>query len=226
MDGDHIDPGTSVRNPLGLAEAGFSKAGALRHWASLHNPDVVVEGDVFRIGLAAGDYQGELDHLGNFLADASLLINATAEMDIGRQLDRIAVHLSLPRLHVWSVSGYGGIVALLRPGVTGCFHCLELALSRMSEEGRPAVAVPDDDESVQAPGCADQTFTATHPDLLPLAIEATRAAFGELSRGEDGHQPFDDDVLTVQTRAPDGRPIPPSWASFKLPPDPACPMCS
>lgn len=226
MDGDHIDPGTSVRYPLGLADAGLSKAGALQRWAFLHNPDVVVSASQFRIGMAPQERTtSELEVLEDLLSGSDLLINATAEMDVGRQLDRIAVHLGLPRLHVWSQSGYGGIVALLRPGVTGCLHCLELALSKMSAEGRPAVAVPPDVQSVQAPGCADQTFTATHPDLLPLAIQAVSVAFGELSRDGGNYQPFDEDVFTLQIRSPSGRPLVPSWSSFNLPPNPDCPMC-
>lgn len=227
MDGDHIDPGTSVRYPLGLADAGLSKAHALQRWAFLHNPRVVVHAQQFRIGMAPDERAfSELEVLEDFLGGTDLLINATAEMDISRQLDRMAVHLGLARLHVWSQSGYGGIVALLRPGVTGCLHCLELTLSKMSTDGRPAVAVPPDVQSVQAPGCADQTFTATHPDLLPLAIQAARVAFGELSRDGGNYQPFDDDVFTVQSRSPSGTPLVPSWSSFNLPPDPSCPMCS
>jgi molybdopterin/thiamine biosynthesis adenylyltransferase len=226
VDGDYVDPGTGIRFPLGLADAGVSKVGALRRWAFMHNPATHVEAHHVRIGSAPETREfDELEFLESVLADADLLVNATAEMDISRQLDRVAVHLGLPRMHVWSQSGYGGVVARLRSGSTGCLHCLELKLSELDATGRPAVEVPPAVQSIQAPGCADQTFTATHPDLLPIAVHAASVAFGELS-GDAGYEAFEDDVFTVQSRSASGARIAPAWSSFKLPPNPSCPMCT
>lgn len=233
-DYDHIDPGTSVRYPLGLPYAGVDKALALGRWAQAHNPEVRVALSNVNVGAAFPDEAppvSERERLHSLLEGADLLIAATAEHDVNRQLDGMAIRMGVPRLYLWSQSGYGGIVALLRAGHTGCFHCLSLYLSKRSQEGDHLVAVPPDvggqaPGTVQGRGCGDKTFTATHADLLPLSIQAARVAYGFLCGSDpDGYPAFDDDVFAVQVREPDGKPIPPRWTALKLPPDPACSIC-
>lgn len=233
-DFDHIDPGTSVRYPLGLPYAGIDKALALGQWVQAHNPEVQVAVTNVNIGAAFLDEQPtvtERERLAALLTDTDLMIGATAEPDINRQLDPMAIRMGVPRLYLWSQSGYGGLVALLRAGETGCFHCLSLYISQRSEAGDHVVDVPPDVNgqapgTVQGRGCADKTFTATHADLLPLSLQAARVAYGLLCGPTEGGYPaFDDDVFAVQVRQPDGKPIPPKWTSFKLPPDPSCSIC-
>ena len=234
-DFDHVDPGTSVRYPLGLQYAGMHKAVALGKWAGAHNP----EAKVFMTNLQVGrtplvDLEAsERDQISAVLRDADLLVSATAEPDVNRQLDQQAMEAGLPRLYLWSQSGYGGVVALLRLGTTGCYHCLEKMLSKAAADDSPLVAVPPDDKrgvpagTVQGAGCADTTFTAAHADLLPIAIQAARVAYGLLC-GDDpaGYPRMAGDVFTVQIREATGEPIPPRWSSHLLPPDPECPLCS
>ena len=89
---------------------------------------------------------------------------------------------------------------------------------------------PDEDGqppgTIQGRGCAAKTFTASHADLLPIAVQAARVAYAHLCADASGGYPqFNDDVFAVQIREPDGRPIPPRWTAVKLPPDPACFIC-
>lgn len=233
-DCDHIDPGTSVRHPLGLQYAGIDKGLALAQWSASHNPGVQVELINVNIGAAFPDQAPattERERIHGLLSGADLMIGATAEPDINRQLDAMALRMNVSRLYLWSQSGFGGIVALLRVGETGCFHCLSLHLSRRSGQGDPVVRVPPDVNgrapgTVQGRGCAARTFTASHADLLPLSIQAARAAYGFLCGADpNGYPAFDDDVFAVQVREPDGKPVPPRWTSFKLPPDLECPIC-
>ena len=232
-DFDHIEPGTSVRHALGLNDAGLDKGLALLRWAQHHNPEVDVQPRGLLIGAASPDRPGrsEREILHGVLDGVDLLVSATAEPDVNRQLDGAATAMHLPRLYLWSQSGYGGIVALLEPGKTGCFHCLSLFLSKRSDEGNHVVAVPEDVDgqpagTIQGRGCADKTFTANHADLLPLSIQAARVAFGHLCGDSGGYPGFADNVFAVQMREPDGQPIPPRWTSYALPPDPECPLCS
>lgn len=232
-DFDHLEPGTSVRHPLGLSDAGLDKGLALFRWAQRHNPEVDVQPIGSMIGAASPEQSGrtEREVLHGILDGASLLVSATAEPDVNRQLDGAATAMGLPRLYLWSQSGYGGIVALLEPGKTGCFHCLSLFISRCSDEGNHVVQVPEEIDgqpagTIQGRGCADKTFTANHADLLPLSIQAARVAFGYLCGDAGGYPKFTDNVFAVQMREPDGQPIPPRWTSFQLPPDPECPLCS
>lgn len=170
----------------------------------------------------------EREVIAQFLQGVDLLVSATAEHDVNRYLDRAAIQLGIPRLYLWSQSGYGGVVALLRHRQTGCYHCLNVYLSDQAKAGHPMPAVPDYDiGTVQGPGCADQTFTAAHADLLPISVQAVRLANGFLASSYEGGYPsFRSDVFVVQVREPDATPIPPRWTSFTLPPNPDCPICN
>jgi molybdopterin/thiamine biosynthesis adenylyltransferase len=230
LDGDFMDPGTTVRHPIGFDYAGLAKVVAISEAVHAHNPEVGVEGSLLHIGIGPlqSDGPNEHDIVTGLLAGSDILISATAEHDVNRYLDATASQLDIPRLYLWSQSGYGGVVALLRNGLTACYHCLNQYLSELAAAGTPAIAVPDDWEqqgTVQGPGCGDQTFTAVHADLLPISIHATRVANGMLCGPEGGYPPIEGDLFTVQVREPDGRPIPPRWTTHTLPPDPTCPTC-
>jgi hypothetical protein len=231
VDFDYLDPATAVRHPLGLAKAGQLKPLAVLRWLQEQWPNTVYGGGAFQSG-AAGLRQngpGEREALGEMLHGASLLVSAAAENDVNRQLDRTAADLGLPRLRLWGVSGYGGVIALLRPGATGCYHCLELFESDRAGAGSPLVRVPAGMQNrlVQGRGCGDRTFTANHADLLPIVAQAARMAFGVLCAGNEGGYPqAPGDVFAVQLRAEDGTPIPPAWTAAALPPDPRCAQCS
>lgn len=231
-DYDHIDPGTSVRHPLGLDQAGIDKGLALGSWAFKHNPEVEVELLNCMFGAAPTEATGrpEQQVLFDLLNDAHLMISAVAEDDVNRQLDLAALQMRVPRLYLWSQSGYGGVVALLQQGKTGCFHCLSLHISRESQANRHVVAVPPDIDgqpagTIQGLGCGDKTFSANHADLTPISLQAARVAYGLLCGSAGGYPRFTDDVFAVQMRDPNGQPIPPRWTSFRLPPDPQCPIC-
>ncbi|WP_457255916.1 ThiF family adenylyltransferase [Pedococcus sp. P5_B7] len=232
-DHDHIDAGTSVRYPLGLEQAGIGKWFALARWVQLHNPEVRVDTIPMQVGSVTMQTPevSERSALHRLMSGADLLVSATAEDDVNRQLDEVGLAYGVPRLFMWSQSGYGGVVALLEGGRTGCFHCLSLLVSEKAQSGTPAVEVPMPVDGVtvgtiQGRGCADKTFTATHADLLPIAIQAARVAYGRLCGPAGGYPAMQGDVFTVQIRRPDGQPIPPSWSTFDLPPRPDCPLCN
>lgn len=234
-DFDHIDPGTLVRYPLGLDHAGMDKGFALARWVQMHNPEIELQLSGIQIGSTPiePDMVSEDERLHAIIGGADLLVSATAENDVNRQLDQLALDEGVSRLYLWSQSGYGGIVALLQPGKTGCFHCLEAILSERAQAGHPLVDVPPDDDrglpagTVQGIGCADKTFTAPHADLLPISIHAARVAYGYLSAaGDDGYPRMKGDVFAVQIREADGTPIPPRWTTYELPARPTCPICS
>lgn len=233
-DFDHIDPGTLVRYPLGLDHAGVDKGFALARWVQTHNPEIEIQLSGIQIGSTPmePDSVSEDERLHAIIGGADLLVSATAENDVNRQLDQLALDLGVSRLYLWSQSGYGGVVALLQRGKTGCFHCLEAMLSERAQAGHPLVEVPPDDDrglpagTVQGIGCADKTFTAPHTDLLPISIHAARVAYGHLSaKGEGGYPRMNGDVFAVQIREVDGTPIPPRWTTYELPARPTCPIC-
>ena len=234
-DFDHVDPGTLVRYPLGLDHAGMDKGYALARWAQTHNPEILIQLSSIQIGSTPiePDSVPEDERLIAIINGVDLLVSATAENDVNRHLDQLALDAGIARLYMWSQSGYGGVVAMLQPGKTGCFHCLEALLSERAQAGHPLVAVPPDDNrglpagTIQGIGCADKTFTAPHADLLPISIHAARVAYGQLSgTGENSYPRIDGDVFAVQIREADGTPIPPRWTTHELPARPTCPICS
>ena len=163
LDADHIDPATAVRHPLGLEYAGQLKPLALAQALMAQWPATTYGLTATHIGSAGMDGSGEREDLGQALNGVDLMVSATAEDDVNRQLDRAAADLNIPRLHAWRVSGYGGVVALLRPGVTGCYHCLELLEADRSAEQQPLVRAPEDDDArrIQGRGCGDRRSPAT-----------------------------------------------------------------
>lgn len=229
LDGDFVDPGTLVRWPYGLPVSGLPKAAVLAGVATTAYPYTAVAAFPHRIGTADREnpQQSERSVLEEWSGGADILVDATAEDDVRGVLDDLARDLEIPLVTLWSVEAFGGVVARLVPGETGCSHCLDLALS--PEHGDISAPVPPTNPRfIQARGCSDPTFTAPGSDLQPLWSQAVRVIFGELCTGtEDGYPRSEDDVYVHQLRAADGSLLsPPSWTSYKLPPHPECVFCS
>jgi hypothetical protein len=234
VDRDFVDPATAVRYPFSLPDAGVNKAMAYARWIAFNHPEVTASWMVLNIGSTPLEDPAfsEAQFMADLLDGCDLLISATAENDVNRQLDTFARELGVPRLYLYSQSGYGGIVVLLTEE-TGCYHCLEVFLSEQAQAGSPLVEVPPDGPhglpagTIQSPGCSDKTFTAPHADLLPIAIHAARVAYGFLSDVEEGGYPrMDGDLFAVQIRETDGTPIPPRWSVHSLEPNPECRICN
>lgn len=232
VDHDFVDPGTFVRYPLGLESAGVSKTLALASMLNQHGCETKLTCSNLRLGATPDPAStiSEAEAVAKILAGTDLMVSALAEDDINRWLDDFARSAGVPRLYQWSQSGYGGVVALLSEE-TGCYHCLALMLSSAAARGEPLVTVPPDTAEVvagmvQSPGCPDKTFSATHPDLLPISTLAAQLTFGFLCEPAGGISKLEGDVFVVQVRDVDGRPIPPVWKTFSLAPDPRCVLCS
>jgi ThiF family len=224
LDSDFCDPATSVRWPAGVRAAGSHKTLYLRHELESQFPLTHVDGFDVHVGFARLELErSEGEMLTAFLDGCDLLIDATAEDNVTRALAHLAHPAGIPQIYVWSVDGYGGVVAFLQQGVTGCFLCLERALS--SGEIEPPIPASNP-SMVQPKGCASPTFTAPLIDLLPLSVEATRMATSRLSGGQGGYPSLDYDVLVFQVRQGDGTSSGPvTWAPFKLAPTKGCALC-
>lgn len=231
-DCDIVDPGTAVRWPAGLPAAGVHKAVYLASEISQHHPFVEVAPANIRVGHTPPPGQpledSDLKALARLLHGASLVVDATAEDNVTRAFADLATHVGVPQLYVWSVDGYGGVVALIRPRQTGCFHCLSVALSDGGHIVPPPAPNGPQGTRVQPRGCADQTFVAAAPDMLPLVNQAARAALAMLSENDPhGYGAIDKDVFVLAVRNPDGSPLPtPEWCCYGLPPTDDCWYCN
>lgn len=230
-DPDFVDPGTSVRWLLGLEGAGAPKSTVLAHLLRRNYPYTQVTplqlriGDTPRQSSTARANEGVI--LDGMLDGASLLIDATAESEVSRALGHAAYSRGLAQMYLWSVDGFGGVVARVIPGRTGCFNCLERALADGTITQAPSASSPDQ-RRVQPRGCADPTFTGSSVDLSPLISQAARVAFSTLCEEVPGGYPrLEHDVFVLSLRSADGALLPvPLWIPHRLERHPGCTECS
>lgn len=223
VDFDHVDAATAVRWELGASVAGADKALTIGARLRTDFPYTKVVPIQWMVGGTEGEADDWLSQTSTHGAD--LIVDATAEDNVTAAVAEHAWESGTPFLTFWSIEGIGGVVARLAPGKTGCYHCLELAIS---PDGG-SIAVPDAPASlprVQPRSCADPTFTAAAADLTPLVSQAARLAYGELCGGVEGGYPRSAyDVHVLWLREPDGTLIEPvRWTAHLLPVDPTCPL--
>lgn len=231
-DFDIFDVGTAVRWPYGLPAAGVDKARYLADELRRHYPFVTVSPVTLRVGAVTppGVDGGESDDvtLARLFSGTDLVVDATADDNASRAIAEAAMRAGKPQLYVWSVDGYGGVVASIRPGETGCYHCLSVALAEGGSIPPPPAAADSAATRTQPRGCADPTFVATAVDLLPLVDQAARVTMSRLTTdAADGYGHVPGDVFVMALRDPDGTPLAvPEWRSHDLPPSPDCWYCS
>ena len=221
---DFADAGPMVRWDLGLRSVGMRKGKALQEEFRVEYP--FTHTDVVEVSVGntfTGRGPGAQDHLVGALYGADLIIDATAEWNIREVVAAYADEIDVPLITVWSIEGYGGVVSVRRSGEEPCYYCRELWIS--PESGVIDLPTgPPDPLRIQPTGCADPTFTATSPDLRPLADQAVRVAFGLLTQGRPVHYPMSArDLYIYWHRRPDGSLYdPPRWTSEDLPRHPEC----
>lgn len=161
------------------------------------------------------------------LIGADLVIDATAEVyEVSRAIADSSAELGVPQVYVWSIDGYGGVVARVIPGKTGCHYCLLKALEPGGTIQPPPAAASQDRIRLQPRGCRDATYTGSSLELSPLSAQAARLAASTLCAGAAGAYPrIEHDVFVLAMRAPDGALLTPAWSSYALPKSSTCPTC-
>lgn len=224
IDGDTVDASTSVRWPLGLSAAGESKVAALQARIYDDFPHTEVLGAVVRIG-RAGLLQPEISDnevLSRVLTDATIMVDATAEIGLQQALSRICTDWGIPQIYVTATEGgWGGIVARCLPGRTGCWMCLRLRI----DDGSIPVPAALPSRLIQPRGCRALTFTGAIFDMLPLSAQAARLVAQTLGGGPEDYPPSKADVFVFRVRSEDGVDEGPSWSSHPLLPHPSCDLC-
>ncbi len=220
LDFDTIEAGTTVRWPTGLTTVGRLKTGYLSERIQVDYPYTSFEPVLMQIGGSArggSEGQSELDVLDAFLADADLLIDATAEIGVQQALAALASERELPALFVSATEGArGGLVARIDPDDGGCWMCLQLSLEA-GEIPLPAHAEP---LTLQPRGCSDLTYSGAGFDLLPISAQAVRVAAATLSPSAEDRG----STVFICSLAEDGL-SPPQWSAHPLAPRPDCPIC-
>jgi hypothetical protein len=226
LDWDEVEVGNSVRWPLGLSAAGFVKTDALAGFLRANYPLTKLMVINHQIGMPTPESRSERQILTELLAGADLIVGVTAEYGIDHLLTYLAAEAGLPQIYAWGTPGYwGGGVARVLPGGTGCWYCLKRWHEEQGESRIPT-APHDPAELVQPPGCAAATATGASFDLAPVVAQAARVAAQTLVAGADGGYPrADGDVMIVSLRTEEGPLSAPNWQTFRLEQHPDCPYC-
>lgn len=228
VDHDVVDPGASVRWPLGFDAAGLLKVVALRDFIRSHYPHTRVELFPLRIGSAplsrSDDGPTEREVLRRATEGASLIFDATAEFYVQYFLSSLASSMGVPYVCAWGTyGGWGGLTLRLVPGKTeGCWLCYQHGLQ---DGSIPAPPMKPSGE-VQPVGCADRTFVGAGFDMLHVSVEAVRAVASILCGDAERAYPWADwDVLTLKLRDGEGRLIVPQYLGTRLWKHDSCERC-
>lgn len=221
-DFDAVEAGSTVRWPLGIAVAGKHKATVLRDFIAVHYPYTHVETRRAAVGrVAVSDDYRDRDNLAD-LVDADVVIDATAEIGVQHILWEAALEAGKPYICVTATPGlWGGIVARIVPGKTGCWYCLQRRIDEKDIVPAPMSLEP----GVQGVGCGSPTFTGSGFDASFIALSAVRLAAGMLASGAGGYPDMPWDVAVIALRDAHGMPIAPTFYTYQHPMTQGCPWC-
>lgn len=222
VDGDHMEPSTARRWPIGWPAFARLKAEVLTDRLNGDYPWTEVTYFPEMIGRTAEPgvrRQGET--IEEILDGVDLVIDATAEMGVNHLLSEFCRLRKIPFVLANGTPGsWGGMVARFAEG-TPCWMCFRTALYGAAAEQLP---LPPADEGetgeVQPAGCAEPTFTGAAFDLQEVSLETVRAAASMLSM--DGGYDMHEWQYARLTMRLDGRRIPPQWITERIPRRPAC----
>lgn len=213
LDHDKVEPGNSIRWPIGASAWGKRKTEALADLVKANFPWSNVRSFVYGIGREV-DGRGDDAVLREMLEGVDLAIDATAAFGVTTLIHDYTAELGLPLISLWATpSVEGGVVALYVPG-SGCPVCVEHYHADGSIEPPPGLA--SEESLVQPPGCAERTFTGGSFDLQELSFEAFRVTLGAITF------PPVSSVLETLSLMEDSRRIPPRWRIDDLPPHKDC----
>ncbi|MCS3519232.1 ThiF family adenylyltransferase [Bradyrhizobium elkanii] len=206
LDFDILEPGNSVRWPLGASAWGRSKVEALEAFIKNEFPYCDVHTIKHQLGSQSEKYPFRDERaLADAIEGVDLVIDATAaywniafihDFVAQRGLPLMAMHASPPVT--------GGIVVLYGPD-GGCPACLLRAWRDGSIIKPPGVG--DESGLVQPPGCSERTFTGVSYDLQELSLQAMRVASTFLAAGRTNSSTA---VYTLSFDAESGVRLP-SW---------------
>lgn len=218
LDFDTVEPGNTIRWPLGSSAWGHLKTEALARFIENEYPATKVIYKNHPLGTFSNKIDGDAKVLDSILDGIDLIVDGAASFGITSLISSEAAARSLPLLVLYaSPSVAGGVVALFSP-TGGCPVCLEWAWQEEPRLIEPPPGMFDEAGLVQPPGCAERTFTGTSFDLGELSLQAMRVATAVLATGV---VPATSTVYTLAFQEDGGVRLP-SWHKAELAPNPNC----
>jgi molybdopterin/thiamine biosynthesis adenylyltransferase len=224
IDFDTVQPGNSLRWPLGRSAWGRDKASALANFIAENYPWTRANFIPVRLGEAITNASALPRASGNVLAPvfemlrcADVVVDASASEEVQLALSHYCKRFRVPFVVGHATSGVaGGLVARFLPDAEGCFVCLN---EHWKDKLIPEPRV--DKSGVVVPvGCNAPTFTGGGFDLQEISLEIVRTAVGLLSEGNYDPGGWTVAVLTLKNE--DGSRTLPRWEGYPCPPHPRC----
>jgi molybdopterin/thiamine biosynthesis adenylyltransferase len=225
FDHDTVEPGQSVRWPLGLEAYGSSKLDSLEKFIRANYPDV----DVFPYPNRVGELRfkhtdgrvlpetSQVELLRDVIENVDLVVDTTAEVAVTHVLSDFCRENKTLFVCAYGYPGaWGGVVAHFSPGSdTGCWVCMRHAMFEAHTIPEPPFDKETED-GVQPIGCSEPTFVGASFDLTEISLEAARTVAGILS-SDGGYPATPWDVAILSLRDEAGNRIPPAWKSYPIP---------
>lgn len=180
-DFDVVEPGPSVRWPLGFAAVGSLKVRAIADFAAAHYPRCIVEAVPYRIGAvrAGPDAPHEEAVLDALIAGAHLVFDGSAEPGVQYFMSELCRQRGVPYVTAWTVPGASGaVVVRVRPD-GGCWLCFQQAVA----DGVVTLPKQVGDGTLAPTGCADLSFTGTGFDVAQASLHGVQLAMSTLCEG-------------------------------------------
>lgn len=177
VDHDSVEPGNSIRWPLGAAAWGKRKVIALKHFLEDQYPGVSVVPIGHQLG-ALGQAESDLEALQQAITDVDIVVDAAVSNGVTRLLWDQCNRRGIPLIEVGATPPlWGGTVVRYTAG-GGCPVCLQYA---RIHKRIPKPLGSDEDILGQPPGCAERTFHGADYDLRELSLQAVRLVVDTLT---------------------------------------------
>lgn len=214
MEFDAVEPGNSIRWPLGASAWGRPKLASISEFITREYPWTDVQPTPHHLGTFGGEggMRGDRDALTDVLAGADLAIDATASYGVTTSVADACRERNIPLIALFATpSVHGG--AVVRFGKDGgCPVCLEHAMH--SGQIAPPPGFGEEAELSQPPGCAERTFAGASFDLQELSLQAMRLAAETL---RDPTNDRNASVAHIVSFVDEGkRRVPPTWRTAIL----------
>ncbi|MER9223605.1 ThiF family adenylyltransferase [Mesorhizobium sp. M0644] len=216
---DILEPGNTIRWPLGAAAWGQRKTDALQAFLARQYPATEVRSHSHFIGIAAQALSdpGDDDILDSLIRDADLVIDGSASHGVTTLLDDRCRSAAVPLISMSATPTLEGGTVVRHVRESGCPNCLLHAWHKHEIEPPPGQDAGDE-ALTQPAGCSERTFTGADYDLQELSLQAVRLAIDTLSGKADK-----DSVVQTLSFVDDERArCPPRWRVDPLPKHPDC----
>lgn len=215
---DLVEPGNTVRWPIGTSAWGHRKLDALSGFLGSEYPATDLWIHPHQIGQVGPvpDARGDDEVIEQLLNQVDIVIDASASHGVTTFLSDCCRAAGLPLISASATPTVEGGVVVLHGTSGGCPNCLEHAWyegSILPPRGRGS-----EDALNQPPGCAERTFIGAGYDLQELSLQAVRLAIAVLSQAR-----VDESLVqTLSLSEGDGRGLPPCWREDPLPKHSQC----